>query len=267
MYTKLFPEMYTGSMVGAGCVVFAVWPYALANCDEHGCVELNPRLLAMVLGASVPDIDQAISYLGQPDPDSRSDAEDGRRIVQEGKFLYRVVNFAKYRAIRDRQDRRASQREWDRRNRPSGHQRASSPTQSDTVRHSPTGPTHTDTETKNPPTPQGGDAAFDRFWQTYPKKVAKHAALRAWKRLSPGTALAEIIIADVGRRRSSPGWTKDSGQYIPNPATYLNSKRWEDELPQVAPAQPTAPEIEPLEIGPDGLTGRERALQAIGRRK
>jgi hypothetical protein len=42
MYGKIFPELYTGSMVGAGCHVFAVWCYALASCDEKGCVELNP---------------------------------------------------------------------------------------------------------------------------------------------------------------------------------------------------------------------------------
>jgi len=146
MYAKLFPELYTGSMVGAGCVVFAIWPYALANCDAEGYVELNPKLLAMVLGASVQEIEQAIDFLMRPDPDSRSKAEDGCRIVKEGQFLYRLVNYEKYRAIRDKQDRREYQREWDRQNRPSGHKRVGSPTRSDTVRHSPTGPTQAEAE-------------------------------------------------------------------------------------------------------------------------
>ena len=28
-------------------------------------------------------------------------------------------------------------------------------------------------------------------------------------------------------------WMKDKGKYIPNPATWLNQKRWRDELPFV----------------------------------
>lgn len=30
--------------------------------------------------------------------------------------------------------------------------------------------------------------------------------------------------------KQSRQWNKDNGQYIPNPATWLNQKRWEDEI-------------------------------------
>lgn len=30
--------------------------------------------------------------------------------------------------------------------------------------------------------------------------------------------------------KQSMQWNKDNGQYIPNPATWLNQKRWEDEI-------------------------------------
>lgn len=166
MYAKLFPELYTGSMLGAGCVVFAVWPYALSNCDSRGYVELNPKLLAMIFGASVQEIEQAIDFLMRPDKDSRSKTEEGRRMVKEGQFLYRLVNYEKYRVIRDKHDRRDYQREWDRKHRPSGHKRASSPTQSDTVRRVRPGPTQVEVEveadidTDIPPLapPRGGNA-------------------------------------------------------------------------------------------------------------
>lgn len=52
MYGKVFPEMYTGSMLGAGCHVFATWGYAISSCDAKGFVELNPVLLATLLGAT-----------------------------------------------------------------------------------------------------------------------------------------------------------------------------------------------------------------------
>ena len=39
----------------------------------------------------------------------------------------------------------------------------------------------------------------------------------------------------------STDWTKDGGQFIPHASTWLNGKRWEDELPQPAAAKPAAP--------------------------
>ena len=30
--------------------------------------------------------------------------------------------------------------------------------------------------------------------------------------------------------KKSYNWNKDNGQYIPNPTTWLNQKRWEDEI-------------------------------------
>jgi len=41
--------------------------------------------------------------------------------------------------------------------------------------------------------------------------------------------------AAIERQKSSRQWTKDDGQYIPNPSTWLNQERWEDEPePEVA---------------------------------
>ncbi|MNH08813.1 hypothetical protein D3C79_682460 [compost metagenome] len=38
----------------------------------------------------------------------------------------------------------------------------------------------------------------------------------------------------------STDWTKDGGQFIPHAATWLNGKRWEDELPTAGAAKPRA---------------------------
>lgn len=102
--------MYEGSMMGAGPWVFALWPYIIANCDRNGFVELNPRLIAAKIGGNVNDAKQAIAYLESPDPESRSKEEDGRRIIREGEFMYRIVNHQKYRDIRKQEDRRAQNR-------------------------------------------------------------------------------------------------------------------------------------------------------------
>lgn len=75
--------------------------------------------------------------------------------------------------------------------------------------------------------------SFDRFWEKYPKKTAKQQALTAWKKLKPDEKMVEDIIGSLERQKKSVQWTKDNGQYIPYPATWLNGRRWEDELTEV----------------------------------
>ena len=72
-----------------------------------------------------------------------------------------------------------------------------------------------------------GDGAFDRFWVEYPKKVGKGQAQKAFSKVS---VPVETLIEAVQRQRNSVQWQKDGGQYIPNPATWLNQRRWEDDL-------------------------------------
>lgn len=107
MYGKLFASTFTGSMRGSGVHVFAVWAYALANKDQNGYVELNATRLVDDLGnCTEEDIRNAISYLTSPDPDSRSPEEKGRRLVEEGPYLYRVVNAVEYQRIKKEDQRR-----------------------------------------------------------------------------------------------------------------------------------------------------------------
>lgn len=112
MYGKFFASTFTGSMVGAGAHVFAVWGYIIANTRPDGLVEMNPPILAAMIGCSVDDVRGALDYLMSPDPQSRSTLHDGRRLLQESTFLYRVPNHNDYRAIRDENDRRAYMRKY-----------------------------------------------------------------------------------------------------------------------------------------------------------
>lgn len=123
MYGKLFASTYTGSMFGAGSVVFAVWGYALANASKDGLVELNPALIAAVLGDSVEEVSAAIAYLCSPDDRSRSKAEDGRRLIPCGQFAHQIVNYGAYRSLGNDDARRAYLRDAKRKSR--AKQRAS----------------------------------------------------------------------------------------------------------------------------------------------
>jgi len=82
-----------------------------------GHLEINPALLAAMIGEPVERIQAAIDFLLSPDPNSRSSEEEGRRIVHEGAFSYRVVNHERYRAARSEEARRAQNRDAKRRQR------------------------------------------------------------------------------------------------------------------------------------------------------
>ena len=95
-------------------MVFALMPYVIANAvpdkEVGGQVELNPKLLALIFGCGEEEVVKAIEFLCSPDPESRSPKEGGRRLIKLGRFDYQVVNFEKYRAIRDEERRREQNR-------------------------------------------------------------------------------------------------------------------------------------------------------------
>ena len=76
------------------------------------------------------------------------------------------------------------------------------------------------------------DPGFQSFWSAYPNKKAKPAALKAFTKLKPDTALLDEMLKAIATQKQWAQWQKDNGQYIPMPSTWLNQRRWEDELPQ-----------------------------------
>ena len=91
------------------------------------------------------------------------------------------------------------------------------------------------------PNPNPMEGMFERFWTAYPRHVNKQGAKKAFEKLKPDEELLERMLEAIGKQKESEQWTKDNGQYIPHPQTWLNGRRWEDELPRakmrVLPAQ------------------------------
>jgi hypothetical protein len=80
------------------------------------------------------------------------------------------------------------------------------------------------------PSCDGEKVGFDLFWSTFPRKIGKGAAELAWKKLKPDATLQARIVQAVKAQCKSEQWRRDGGQFIPHPATWLNGKRWEDEV-------------------------------------
>lgn len=75
-----------------------------------------------------------------------------------------------------------------------------------------------------------GLAGFDEFYACYPRKQSRRDAERAWAGLAPDEALRKTLHAALDAQKHSPQWRKDDGGYIPLPATWINGRRWEDEI-------------------------------------
>ena len=73
---------------------------------------------------------------------------------------------------------------------------------------------------------------FDTFWREYPKKTGKGDARKKFATALTKTSFQTIMNA-LEQVKLSPQWNRDAGRYIPNPATWLNQERWEDEGTQI----------------------------------
>lgn len=74
------------------------------------------------------------------------------------------------------------------------------------------------------------DNQFEVFWESYPKKVGKKGAIRAWQKAIDSGIDHSDILAGVERGKRCQQWTRDGGQFIPHPTTWLNGEKWNDEI-------------------------------------
>ena len=67
---------------------------------------------------------------------------------------------------------------------------------------------------------------FDKFWTLYPRKVAKLSAQRSWKRLTNKNidSIFKVLHEHLIR------WKFKDIQFVPHASTWINQRRWEDEL-------------------------------------
>lgn len=259
MYGKHFASMYTGSMYGAGINVFAVWGYAIGNTDKDGMVEINPVPLSDALGNCTPeDIEAAIQYLTDADPRSRSKKEDGRRLVEEGQFLYRVVNHGEYKKIRMAEDRREYLKLKKRQARSDGksfeqiqaeyevEKKSTESTVSTCVSTNTDTDTDTDTKTTDlcdsdqqnllnsePNPPPDHNTEFEEFWSLYPKRAGgnpkKAAKSKFINRRKDGVPLDELLSGVRRYCRFCEETDKIKTEYVQQTTTWLNSEGWTEE--------------------------------------
>lgn len=112
MYGKLFTSLYQGTLRGKPDEIL-VFTNLIAHADQHGCVDIHYQAISDEVGLPIERVKTAITNLESSDPESRSPEEDGKRLIpldEHRAWGWHIVNYAKYRSIRNEDDRREQNR-------------------------------------------------------------------------------------------------------------------------------------------------------------
>jgi len=116
MFAKVFYQIFESS-ISEDYLVRHVFMDLLVLADEEGVVDKTPGAISRITNVPLEIVETAIRKLCQPDPHSRTKEEDGRRLMlidEHRDWGWRIVNYPKYRNIRDEEARRISNRSYKR---------------------------------------------------------------------------------------------------------------------------------------------------------
>jgi len=116
MFAKVFFQIFESS-ISDDYLVRHVFMDLLVLSDEDGVVDKTSKAIARITNVPLEIVENAILKLSAPDDESRTPDEEGRRIVLIDKnrnWGWRIVNYDKYRKIRDEEARRISNRSYKR---------------------------------------------------------------------------------------------------------------------------------------------------------
>lgn len=110
-FTKLFSSITASTVWCESHTTRIVWITMLAMADRKGRVNASIPGLANFARVTLEECEQALERFRAPDKYSRTPDHDGRRI-EDIAGGWQLLNYAKYREMRDAEDRAAYQREW-----------------------------------------------------------------------------------------------------------------------------------------------------------
>lgn len=252
MYGKIFASMYDGTLV-EDWQTRLVFIDMIVLCDPDGYLDMTPEALSRRTNVPLDIIKKAIKELEASDLKSRSNQDNGARIIRTDEHRdwgWQIVNHEKYKALQDMDTVRAQTKERTRKYR---ERIKANVTVGDGLKRMVTDGNgekrHTDINTNTTTNIKSilaqkstkvdpFEESFIRFWNAYPRKMAKQAASKAWSKIE--ATEVDLLLERLEAFKQSHEWTKDDGNFIPYPATWLNGRRWEDEIKN-ANGRPPAP--------------------------
>ena len=104
------------------------------------------------------------------------------------------------------------------------------------------------------------DQRFEQFWKEYPRKVGKPKAKQAFEKAVKDEETFEAVMDGLRRYKNTEQWNRDGIEFVPHPTTWLNQRRWEDEIPEPVQRIPGVRESEHGMLERDYTQDELRAL-------
>ncbi|MEP7354718.1 MAG: hypothetical protein ABI824_15930 [Acidobacteriota bacterium] len=259
MYGKLFAQMFDGTLATKGpWEAMCTFQQFVILADKNGIVDMTPEAISRRTTIPLDVIKTGIAALLQPDAESRTPDEDGRRIVpisDHRTWGWQVVNYCKYSKIRTNDDRQEYMKDYMRNYRKGDHPPVNSVNNVDTSKQQ-LAPlahlAHIDTDIdvdvvkthgqkttiSSPPkarrrrvsvfASQDQADAFGVFWSKYWRRTARAAAETAYAKAATSPDLQAAIGSAI--EAQSAEMTSRPPDKIPHAATWLNGRRWTDEV-------------------------------------
>ena len=194
---------------------FRLWVYLLTYVDDYGRGSADPELLKGFVfprrkGVTEASIEKSLQDL----------ANIGSILLYEvdGESYFCFPNWADHQRIQTKKSRFPSPNDG--------------AIKKSTVSHGELPPESNPNPNPNTnPNPNARDtrgAAFEKFWSAYPRKEGKQKARMAFDKV---TVPLDVLLSAIESQKKSAQWNKDDGRFIPHATTWLNGKRWEDQMP------------------------------------
>jgi hypothetical protein len=179
-YSVVFDSIFTGTLCGKYPDT-AAWLFLLALKDKNGVIDMTPQYISSVTGMPVADLMACINRFMEPDPHSRSTAEQGRRLVPlngERDWGWRIVNHHQYRErarLISKNEREVESGSNKERLKTAAHRRSPPETAAD-----PLSEADAKAEAKKKPSLRSGRAPVRARERRVPKDFAITAEMRSW---------------------------------------------------------------------------------------
>ena len=211
----------------------------LSLCDADGVVDMTVEAIAGRTGWPIEFIRQGIAELEQPDPQSRTPAVDGRRILrldEHRNWGWSITNYSEYRERGRTEERREHFRAAKRQQRARNVQDMSGHVETKLDnRECPQCPPIAEAEAREAEAKtttaalQPTDADFHRFKAEYPKRAGSQPWSRARKamhaRLKAGNTITEILAGTQRYRAFVLETGKEGSEFVMQAATFVGPEK------------------------------------------
>lgn len=183
MFVKVHEQIFNSSIMEEDLEIRYIWFCLLTLADREGFVDMTTASIARRINIEEDIVVKAIEKFMQPDPTSRTPAQEGRRLEKiRESFGWKIINYMHYRDLRSEENRREYMRNYMRDKR-DVNKKANIDVN---CKQSKPSLAHTDADTDT-----DTDAfkrvvhqvikKFNEIWIKYPKRQGKKAAFRHYK--------------------------------------------------------------------------------------